>query len=89
MAGTKQSHGDNVVKDIRRATRKQYLTEDKVEGGTKSILKVHKRLGRTFDKVGRTRLLSVPNSAIHTGDFSIGNFDARDLMRSEGSRSAA
>lgn len=29
-AGTKQSHGSMVVKDIRRATRKQYSTEEKI-----------------------------------------------------------
>ncbi len=30
MTGTKQSHGDKVVKDIRRATRKQYTAEEKI-----------------------------------------------------------
>ncbi|WP_298916705.1 hypothetical protein [uncultured Roseobacter sp.] len=39
--------------------------------------------GRTFNNVGRTRLLSALNSAIHTGDLTIGNFEARDLMRQE------
>lgn len=39
--------------------------------------------GRTFNNVGRTRLLSALNSAIHTGDLSIANFEARDLMRQE------
>jgi len=28
--GTKRSHGENVVKDIRRATRKQYSAEEKI-----------------------------------------------------------
>ena len=28
--GTKQSHGEKVVKDIRRAMRKQYSAEDKI-----------------------------------------------------------
>ncbi len=28
--GTKQSHGEKVVKDIRRATRKQYSAEEKI-----------------------------------------------------------
>ncbi|EEX08967.1 transposase IS3 family protein [Ruegeria lacuscaerulensis ITI-1157] len=28
--GTKQSHGEKVVKDIRRATRKQYTAEEKI-----------------------------------------------------------
>jgi transposase len=29
--GTKQSHGEKVVKDIRRATRKQYSAEEKIK----------------------------------------------------------
>ena len=28
--GTKQSYGEKVVKDIRRATRKQYSAEEKI-----------------------------------------------------------
>ncbi len=28
--GTKQSHGEKVIKDIRRATRKQYTAEEKI-----------------------------------------------------------
>ncbi len=39
--------------------------------------------GRTFNNVGRTRLLSALTSAIHTGDMTIGNFAARDLLRQE------
>ncbi|WP_050526251.1 hypothetical protein [Pseudorhodobacter aquimaris] len=42
-----------------------------------------KERGRTFNNVGRNRLLSALNSAIHTGDLSIGNFEARDLLRQE------
>ena len=42
-----------------------------------------KERGQTFNNVGRTRLLSALNSAIHTGDLSIGNFEARDLLRQE------
>lgn len=42
-----------------------------------------KELGRTFNNVGRNRLLSALNSAIHTGDLSIGNFEARDLLRQD------
>ena len=29
-SGTKRSHGEKVVKDIRRATRKQYSAEEKI-----------------------------------------------------------
>ena len=28
--GAKQSHGEKVIKDIRRATRKQYSAEEKI-----------------------------------------------------------
>lgn len=42
-----------------------------------------KERGRTFNNVGRNRLLSALNSAIHTGDLSIGNFEARDLLRQD------
>ena len=42
-----------------------------------------KERGTTFNNVGRNRLLSALNSAIHTGDLTIGNFPARDLMRQE------
>lgn len=39
--------------------------------------------GRTFNNVGRTRILSALNWAIHTGDLSIGNFADLGLMRQE------
>ena len=42
-----------------------------------------KERGQTFNNVGRNRLLSGVNSAIHTGDLTIGNFNARDLLRQE------
>ena len=42
-----------------------------------------KERGLTLNNVGRNRLLSLLNSAIHTGDLTIGNFPARDLMRQE------
>lgn len=42
-----------------------------------------KERGHTFNNVGRNRLLSALNSAIHTQDLTIGNFPARDLLREE------
>jgi hypothetical protein len=42
-----------------------------------------KERGTTFNNVGRNRLLSALNSAIHTGDLTIGNFPSRDLLREE------
>lgn len=42
-----------------------------------------KERGVTFNNVGKTRLLSAINSAIHTGDLQIGAFPARDLLRQE------
>ena len=49
--GTKQSHGEKVVEDIRRATRKQYSAEEKirivVDGlkGEESIAELCRREG--------------------------------------------
>lgn len=37
----------------------------------------------TNNNVGKVRLLSTLNSAIHTQDLTIGNFEARDLLRQE------
>lgn len=37
----------------------------------------------TFNNVGRNRLLSTLNSAIHTGDLAIGAFEKRDMLRQE------
>jgi len=42
-----------------------------------------KERGTTFNNVGKTRLLSVMNSAIHTGDLQIGAFQARELLQQE------
>lgn len=42
-----------------------------------------KERGATFNNVGKVRLLSTLNSALHTGDLTIGKFEARDLLRQE------
>ena len=39
--------------------------------------------GITFNNVGKVRLLSALNSAFHTGDLQIGQFEARDLLIQE------
>ncbi len=41
--GTKQSHGEKVVKDIRRATRKQYTAEEKIALNTTGSFGVFER----------------------------------------------
>ena len=59
--GTKQSHGEKVVRDIRRATRKQYSAEEKIRivldglKGEDSIAKLCRREGwvdRIFQVIG-------------------------------------
>lgn len=42
-----------------------------------------KERNTTFNNVGRNRLLSTLNSAIHTGDLAMGNFAMRDMLRQE------
>ena len=39
--------------------------------------------GTTFNNVGKNRLLSTVNSAMHVGDLKIGNFPMRDDLRVE------
>jgi transposase len=49
--GTRKSHGEKVVKDIRRATRKQYSAEEKIRivldglKGEDSIAELYRREG--------------------------------------------
>ena len=51
LPGTKQSHGEKVVKDIRRASRKQYSAEEKIRivvdslKGEDSIAELRRREG--------------------------------------------
>jgi len=42
-----------------------------------------KERGQSFNNVGRNRLLSALNSAIHTGDLTIGDFPARAMLQEE------
>ncbi len=66
--------------DILNTKSVQHTRVQMVSGENESETKER---GQTFNNVGRTRLLSALNSAIHTGDLSIGNFEARDLLRQE------
>lgn len=42
-----------------------------------------KERGLTYNSVGKVRLLSMLNSALHTGDLKIGTFPLRDELRQE------
>ena len=42
-----------------------------------------KEQGRTFSNVGKARLLSALNSALHTGELRMGNFAARSTLQEE------
>lgn len=42
-----------------------------------------KERGTTFNNVGKNRLLTTLNSALHVGDLTIGNFPSRDELRVE------
>lgn len=66
--------------DILNSKSVQHTRVQMVAGENESETKER---GQTFNNVGRTRLLSALNSAIHTGDLTIGNFNARDLLRQE------
>ncbi len=70
--GTKQSHGEKIVKDIRRATHKQYSAEEKIRvvldglKGEDSIAELCRREGiaqslyfswsKEFPEAGKKRL---------------------------------
>lgn len=43
----------------------------------------HKERSLTYNSVGKFRLLSMLNSAFHTGELQIGNFPLRDELRQE------
>lgn len=42
-----------------------------------------KERGTTFNNIGKNRLLSTLNTALHVGDLTIGDFPARDELRNE------
>ncbi len=43
----------------------------------------HKERSQTYNSVGKVRLLSMLNSALHTGDLKVGDFPLRDELRQE------
>ena len=54
--GAKQSHGEKVIKDIRRATRKQYSAEEKI-GVAFDGLKGEHRVAELFRREGLAQSL--------------------------------
>ena len=43
----------------------------------------HKERAQTYNSVGKVRLLSMLNSALHTGELKVGDFPLRDELRQE------
>ncbi|WP_339863135.1 IS3 family transposase [Thalassospira alkalitolerans] len=93
--GTKQSHGEKVVKDIRRATRKQYTAEEKIRivldglKGEDSIAELCRREGiaqslyyswsKEFLEAGKKRLAGDTARAATSGEVKDLRREARDL----------
>jgi len=93
--GTKQSHGEKVVKDIRRATRKQYSAEEKIRivlaglKGEESIAELCRREGiaqslyyswsKEFLEAGKKRLAGDTARAATTNEVKDLRREARDL----------
>ena len=59
--GAKQSHGEKVIKDIRRATRKQYSAEEKI-GVAFDGLKGEHRVAELFRREGLLRVCIMAGS---------------------------
>ncbi|WP_170486480.1 MULTISPECIES: IS3 family transposase [unclassified Ruegeria] len=93
--GTKQSHGEKVVKDIRRATRKQYSAEEKIRivldglKGEDSISELCRREGiaqslyyswsKEFLEAGKKRLAGDTARAATSTEVKDLRREARDL----------
>ncbi|WP_137703375.1 IS3 family transposase [Marimonas lutisalis] len=93
--GTKQSHGEKVVKDIRRATRKQYSAEEKIRivldglKGEDSIAELCRREGiaqslyyswsKEFLEAGKKRLAGDTARAATSTEVKDLRREARDL----------
>ena len=93
--GTKQSHGEKVVKDIRRATRKQYSAEEKIRivldglKGEDSIAELCRREGiaqslyyswsKEFLEAGEKRLAGDTARAANTDEVKELRREAKDL----------
>ncbi len=93
--GTKQSHGEKVVKDIRRATRKQYSAEEKIRivldglKGEDSIAELCRQEGiaqsqyyswsKEFMEAGKKRLAGDTMREANTDEVKGLRREARDL----------
>ena len=93
--GTKQSHGEKVVKDIRRATRKQYSAEEKIRivldglKGEDSIAELCRREGiaqslyyswsKEFLEAGKRRLAGDTARAATSNEVKDLRRESRDL----------
>jgi transposase len=93
--GTKQSHGEKVVKDIRRSTRKQYSAEEKIKivldglKGEDSIAELCRREGiaqslyyswsKEFLEAGKKRLAGDTARAATSSEVKDLRREARDL----------
>ena len=93
--GTKQSHGEKVVKDIRRATRKQYSAEEKIRivldglKGADSIAELCRREGiaqslyyswsKEFLEAGKKRLAGDTAREATSNEVKGLRREARDL----------
>ena len=93
--GTKQGHGEKVVKDIRRATRKQYSAEEKIRivldglKGEDSIAELCRREGiaqslyyswsKEFLEAGKKRLAGDTARAATSSEVKDLRREARDL----------
>ena len=94
-SGTKQSHGEKVVKDIRHATRKQYSAEEKIRivldglKGEDSIAELCRREGiaqslyyswsKEFLEAGKKRLAGDTARAATSTEVKDLRREARDL----------
>ena len=93
--GTKRSHGEKVVKDIRRATRKQYSAEEKIRivldglKGEDSIAELRRREGiaqslydswsKEFLQAGKKRLAGDTARAATSTEVKDLRRESRDL----------
>ena len=95
--GTRKSHGEKVVKDIRRATRKQYSAEEKIRivldglKGEDSIAELCRREGiaqslnyswsKEFLEAGKKRLAGDTARAATSTEVKDLRRESRDLKR--------
>ena len=94
-SGTRRNHGEKVVKDIRRATRKQYSAEEKIRivldglKGEDTIAELCRREGiaqglyyswsKEFLEAGKRRLAGDTARAASTSEVKDLRREARDL----------